>query len=652
MLKKLSTTIFLILLCSSFSFSQSIQIKNGWYYINGEKFFVKGIGYSTHSRPGQVSWIYSFDPDLIKFDLDRIKNAGFNTIRTWGELSEDELKLVDESGLKILFGIWIDPAGDFGNSTFIANTVNQVNNILSYSSKYNCIIGYLIMNEPQVENIYSAGAQSLSNLWQLVINLIHQKHPGVPVSFSNTMIGDYINMRKFDFAGYNAYIYNPVTITASHGYSGFLHFLKQNRSAQMPLIITEYGLSVSPPNTNQDYGYGGNTLEQQTSGDLLMYRDVLDAGVQGNCVFQYHDGWQKAGNDSIHDPSPEEWFGLIEFSNLNDKYGEPRPVWNAYERYNKAIITDPKNGNIYNDTIPLEFFTTDDVSYCKIFMSDSLIYSKPISSTHYTDELNLSFNQNIKDVILNYYFFNTNNDTLKSESISVLCKKNDIELTQVKIEISPGTLQPGGRNFVNMEVTKDTIFNIEGNKIDYVLHPHLSFAPGIAKSKIMTFNKNYWSYPGYFDIPSDTKVATFGAGITITYGTFKKRIYDQKILLDGGWANSIAAPELISAIRDKNNSTSVQPSIYLYQNYPNPFNPTTIIKYSIPNTGTSLMKFVQLKVYDILGREDATLVNEEKLPGIYEAEFNTEKFNLPSGIYFYQLRVGNYITTKKMILLH
>ncbi len=107
---------------------------------------------------------------------------------------------------------------------------------------------------------------------------------------------------------------------------------------------------------------------------------------------------------------------------------------------------------------------------------------------------------------------------------------------------------------------------------------------------------------------------------------------------------------------DKNNSTSVQASIYLYQNYPNPFNPTTIIKYSVPKVGTSLMKFMQLKVYDILGREVATLVNEGKLSGEYEVVFNAEKSHshepIQSGIYFYQLRVGNYITTKKMILLH
>jgi hypothetical protein len=94
----------------------------------------------------------------------------------------------------------------------------------------------------------------------------------------------------------------------------------------------------------------------------------------------------------------------------------------------------------------------------------------------------------------------------------------------------------------------------------------------------------------------------------------------------------------------------------LYQNYPNPFNPSTIIQYAINSR-----QFVQLKVYDILGNEVATLVNEEKAPGVYEVNFNShsdEGQNLPagrqglsSGVYFYRLQTGDFVQTKKMILM-
>ena len=90
-------------------------------------------------------------------------------------------------------------------------------------------------------------------------------------------------------------------------------------------------------------------------------------------------------------------------------------------------------------------------------------------------------------------------------------------------------------------------------------------------------------------------------------------------------------------------------SFSLEQNYPNPFNPVTKIKYSIPSSGKSSKEFVQLKVYDILGSEVATLVNEGKSAGNYEVDFDADK--LSSGVYYYQLKAGNFVSTKKMILL-
>jgi hypothetical protein len=86
----------------------------------------------------------------------------------------------------------------------------------------------------------------------------------------------------------------------------------------------------------------------------------------------------------------------------------------------------------------------------------------------------------------------------------------------------------------------------------------------------------------------------------------------------------------------------------LEQNYPNPFNPSTLISFRLPVTSN-----VTLKVYDILGNEIATLVNEEKLTGEYEVEFNATSGsrNLVSGIYFYQIKAGSFIQTKKMLMI-
>jgi hypothetical protein len=82
----------------------------------------------------------------------------------------------------------------------------------------------------------------------------------------------------------------------------------------------------------------------------------------------------------------------------------------------------------------------------------------------------------------------------------------------------------------------------------------------------------------------------------------------------------------------------------LKQNFPNPFNPNTKIIYQIPQSS-----FITLKVYDVLGNEIKTLVNEEKQAGKYEAKFDGTY--LSSGVYFYKLQAGKFIQTKKLILI-
>ena len=108
------------------------------------------------------------------------------------------------------------------------------------------------------------------------------------------------------------------------------------------------------------------------------------------------------------------------------------------------------------------------------------------------------------------------------------------------------------------------------------------------------------------------------------------------IISDNTYGNLLVSVE--------NESTFNSLTFSLAQNYPNPFNPVTSIQFAISNS-----QFVSIKVYDVLGKEIATLVNEQKPAGEYNVEFNGT--GLPSGIYFYQLRAGNFVETKKMVLL-
>lgn len=93
-------------------------------------------------------------------------------------------------------------------------------------------------------------------------------------------------------------------------------------------------------------------------------------------------------------------------------------------------------------------------------------------------------------------------------------------------------------------------------------------------------------------------------------------------------------------------SSQIPKQFSLSQNYPNPFNPSTKINYEVKSSG-----FVSLKVFDLLGKEVATLINEKQNAGSYAVDFNSAEFNLPSGIYFYTLNAGEFKETRKMVLV-
>lgn len=98
------------------------------------------------------------------------------------------------------------------------------------------------------------------------------------------------------------------------------------------------------------------------------------------------------------------------------------------------------------------------------------------------------------------------------------------------------------------------------------------------------------------------------------------------------------------SLTDVGENSSTPTEFMLYENFPNPFNPSTTIRYSIPETA-----YTSVIVFDALGNEVSTLVNESKSTGTYEVQFNAS--SLSSGIYYYTLQSGSFSDTKKMILL-
>ena len=112
----------------------------------------------------------------------------------------------------------------------------------------------------------------------------------------------------------------------------------------------------------------------------------------------------------------------------------------------------------------------------------------------------------------------------------------------------------------------------------------------------------------------------------------------------GTYGNSVWRRQLSEIIGIQNISTEIPSKYSLGQNYPNPFNPRTAISLCLP-----VVSFVSLKVYDVMGREVQTLVNEKLQQGAFEVTFDGS--NLNSGVYFYKLVTDGYSETKRMLLV-
>jgi exo-beta-1,3-glucanase (GH17 family) len=515
-----------------------LEIKDGWYYINGEKTFINALGYEIGARPGQHPYKDSIKHDdlaRMEQDLKIIKAAGFNAVRTWSELNEKQVQVIQKSGLKLIYGIWIIPDGKFSDPEFVKAAEQQVRNDMAFTKKYDCIITYLIMNEPMVAHIVKEGAQNTVDLWTKIIGIIHEEHPGIPVTISdNAQIGEYINQKIFDVYGFNSYDYNE-GLTHTQTFAPSLAFLKAINGENKPMIITEFGMSVS------DLGwgmYGGNTLKKQAEHVVNDVAYCLDAGAVAICPFYYADGWWKGGEPAAHNNTPEEWFGYWGYADVNDTVGHPRPVWYAISEYNQGIVTSPRNQQIFSNTVPVEGFLNEGVTGVKVIYEDKVILDKQnLPMSHFTDTLTFSDTAMV-DRELVFEFYDNVGKLVKYESIMILTSDKPVVLPTIGVSVAERDLSKGKICKTTFKVTNDSKFKLVGD-VEYNYSHHIGWNAGPSKSQAIKADDKAFTFTDSYEIPAECYVLTISSGITVKFGKFVKRIHGEDILYRGNWADAI-----------------------------------------------------------------------------------------------------------------
>jgi hypothetical protein len=343
--------------------SNKFSVNENFILKNNMVFKVKGVVY-VPGYPGYLPWEIEQSTSLpanlkqsIDTDINNIKAMGANTVRFWGAPKYCYQALKNTGDLYFLQTIWIDgEQPDFQDSVFKEIVKDYIRAIIDriysvYTNNNPPLIAYLVGNELSNTSINSTNAAhpeitSYSGIYISTSSNVSATEAFIAemadyvktyeftryknlslVSYSNDIrTADIIDTPFLDFRSHNAYsyavpYYRPSTQLGSYSQTLFQGWIEEIKSKYLnvPLLITETGLSISPNATrigSPNYGYGGNTVVDQMNGILQNINDINTSNlpIAGVCIHEYLDAWWKFGLEDSFSQDPndiEEWFGIV-----------------------------------------------------------------------------------------------------------------------------------------------------------------------------------------------------------------------------------------------------------------------------------------------------------------------------------------------------
>jgi hypothetical protein len=373
---KIRLSLLLLLITSSAFATSRVEIRDGRFYVDGQPFYIRGVGYAPwrpHQKPG-VSYTAT-NYRWTKMDFERMKAANFNTVRTWDALEAEDLALAKANQLMVLQGIWLDPKQDFSDSHNQQSAIAQVRSIAERSKDHDNILGYLIMTEPFPQAVLESGKEATEQFFRRLKRALQEVDPR-PVSMDSWPPLGFMNHDDYDFATFNLFGFWPKSLVHAMGLAGMTRWFVDHHAAQKPLIVGETGgYSVSKASQTAAGGFGGLQEYDQSVKSLESLRASLEGHASGTILVSWIDTWHYPQDPDTHDDEPWEWNGIlgIETDSKKDMNGIPRQIYRDVSAYNHLIPIEPKTNHYYpvEEPVSIQVNTSDKVTHVRYGLNHS-----------------------------------------------------------------------------------------------------------------------------------------------------------------------------------------------------------------------------------------------------------------------------------------
>lgn len=317
--------------------TNQITIRDGWFFVDGEKIFIKGVCFFENHM---VEKRFGRSPmDVLDHEFKRIRQAGFNAIRS--QLTAPEIELANRHGLLVMEAAnHLFFSNEYLDPKVLDRECRSTRAIVQATRSSKNILYYIIDNEPQItEGIYRQGETAFYMFHRRLIQEVKANDPIARVSMASYPPAAFLDYRLYDVISLNAYPICPAK--SSIGYLGYLRWFKQEQASDKPLIVSEYGWE----------------REQEESGLSDAAMTALDEQIQAGAVGSFFYTWRAFGPEGEGD---NRWYGVIPNQGCSKDYcGPARPIFERFKEYFEAVVIEPHSSKIYRQAIPFEIYGTE-----------------------------------------------------------------------------------------------------------------------------------------------------------------------------------------------------------------------------------------------------------------------------------------------------